>query len=230
MESAPGDGAPGKSPRNGWRARLGMLGAVAAMCVIVGLIVVLLRPPGAGIGTVGVNPSGAAAPNEWQAYHDPLGLFSARLPATWTAHATTGTASYGDRTGSATETTEIVQFSDPALGAGSAGFEVSAEPIKSDFERHWYCQGFTRKNDTFHGIPTEHEYDALWLFDTANAHFQLNVDIPGVLGAPHSQPPQFGWHPTPTPLPAETVAADRATLSTILSAFQPTDATPLSCA
>ena len=82
----------------------------------------------------------------------------------------------------------------------------------------------------FHGIPAEQLADAVWLFETANAHFQLNLNIPGVLGGPHTQPLHPATDPTPTPLPVAMVVADRVTLGTILGAFQPTDATPLSCA
>jgi hypothetical protein len=226
MEPAPGAGAPPASEpkRAGRRARPGAAGAVAAVVVVVALIVVVLHRPGGS--PLRVSPAAPGA--DWQTYHDPLGLFSARIPANWTVRATTGTQSYGDRTGSATETAEIIQFNDPALGAVLASFEVSAEPIRNDFERHWYCQGFSRKNGTFHGIPVEQEFDALWLFETANAHFQLNVNIPGVLGAPHSETLHPATDPTPTPLPAALVASERATLATILDAFQPTNGRALS--
>jgi hypothetical protein len=152
-----------------------------------------------------------------------------RLPPAWTARADTGEESFGDRTGSASETTETVQFTDPALGAGSAGFDVDAAPIHSAFERHWYCQDYLQKWSAFHGIPAEHLSDATWLFDTANAHFQLDVWIPGVLEPPHTQLPQLTPVPTATPLPPGTVAEDRSLLGTILGAFQPTNATPLFC-
>jgi hypothetical protein len=229
MESAPGVEAlrEGKPPRAGRRVRLGALGAVAAMCLVVALFAVVMHRP--NLGTLGVNPHGPAAQADWQTYRDPLGLFSVRLPKEWTAQVSTGEESYGDRTGSATETAETIQFSDPALGAGSAGFDVDASPIQSEFERHWYCQGFTQKQSAFHGIPAEHLSDATWLFDTANAHFQLDVWIPGILEPAHSQPLQLTPIPTATPLPPATVATDRSVLDTILGAFQPTNATALSC-
>ncbi len=227
MESAPSGAVPpqGELLRVRRRVRLSTLGAGAALCLVVALFaLVLVRPDGSPLG---ITPAAPGA--DWRIYHDPLGLFTARIPATWTTNATTGTESYGDRTGSATETSEIVQFNDPALGAVLAPFEVSADPIRNDFERHWYCQGFARKNGTFHGIPAEQEFDALWLFETANAHFQLNVNIPGVLGAPHSETLHPATDPTPTPLPAAMVATERATLATMLAAFQPTNATALAC-
>jgi hypothetical protein len=227
MEPAPGADAvsASESTHTGRRARLGAAGAVAAVVVVVALIVAVLHRPGGS--PLGVNPAAPGA--DWQTYHDPLGLFSARIPATWQANATTGTETFGDRTGSASESTEIIQFSDPALGAGSAFFFVSGAPIRGDFEHHWYCQASTQKSGTFHGIPADHFEDATWLFQTANAAFQLDVEIPGVLGPIHSQPQYFVPPPTPTLLPSVLVAADRATLATILDAFQPTNATALSC-
>ncbi len=180
-------------------------------------------------GTLGVNPNGPAAPADWQTYRDPLGLFSVRLPKQWRAQVSTGQASFGDRSGSASEPTETIQFSDPALGGARAQVDVNASPIQSAFERHWYCQAFPQKNGTFHGIPADHNQDATWLFDTANAHFQLDVWIPGVLEPWHSHGAELTPVPTATPLPQATVAADRAVLGIILGVFQPTNATALSC-
>ncbi|HEV2235968.1 MAG TPA: hypothetical protein VGR57_04820, partial [Ktedonobacterales bacterium] len=125
MEPTPGAGAPSasESRRAGRRARVGAFGAVAAVVVVVALIVLVLhRPDGSPLG---ITPAAPGA--DWQTYHDPLGLFSARIPANWTAHATTGMETYGDRTGSATETSEIVQFNDPALVADLAPFAISAD-------------------------------------------------------------------------------------------------------
>lgn len=230
MESARGaEAREGEAarPAKRRRVRVGAIGAVAAVCVVVALFAVVTRAP--GDGTLGGDPNGPAAPADWQTYRDPLGLFSVRLPKGWTAQSSTSSETFGDRTGSATETAEMIQFSDPALGAASARVDVSAAPIKTDFERHWYCQGFPQKTSSFHGIPAESTSDAMWLFDTGNAHFQLDVWIPGVLVPPHSSPLQLAPVPTATPLPQATVAADRAVISTILGSFRPTNAAALSC-
>lgn len=219
----------GPAPRARRRVRLGALGAVATACAVVALFaVVTLRP---GSGALGVDPNGPAAPADWQTYRDPLGLFSVRLPKGWAAQASTGSETFGDRTGSATETNEGVDFRDPTLGNAGPRVQISASPIRTDFERHWYCGGFPAKDnvDTFHGIPAEHFDSATWLFETANAHFQLDVWIPGVLEPMHSSPLQLTPVPTATPLPQATVAADRTVIDAILGSFQPTNAMALSC-
>jgi hypothetical protein len=91
MESTPSVDAlrEGEPPRAGRRARLSALGAVAATCLVVVLIAVLLHRSDSALG---VNPNGPPAPADWQTYLDPLGLFSVRLPAEWTAHVYTGEA------------------------------------------------------------------------------------------------------------------------------------------
>lgn len=206
-----------------WRARLGAFGAIATVCLVVALFAILmLRPNGSPFGGT---PN---APANWQTYRDPSGLFSVRLPAEWTAQVETGTDSFGDNTGSATETDEMIRFGDPALGNASAQLYVTATPIQSDFERHWYCKNFGQANRP-HAMSAETLSPGPFLFDTANAHFQVSVSIPGVLGPLHSSPVYTNPPPTPTPLPQQTIAADRTILATILGSFQPANATPLSC-
>lgn len=224
-EPALGAGVPpaGESPRMGWRARLSTQGAVAGMGEVVALIISMLLLRSGGV--LGLDQFLPPAPPDWQTYHDSLGLFSVRLPASWKADAWAGTESYGDPTGSASEITEGVTFSDPVLGEASGQLYVNASPIHGSFERHWYCQGESQRWISFHGIPTQLFNGTSLIFDTANAHFQIDVRILSARrrSIAAEQPP------APTPPPAQMVAADLATLSTILGAFQPTCVTPLAC-
>lgn len=202
---------------------LGILGTGVAMALVVALFTILSLPRGGGASPLPVVPA------NWQTYHDPAGLFSLRMPRGWIADLSTSTETFGDRTGSATETSEYLAVRDPTQGGGSPRFYVSAAPISTAFERHWYCQAFPGANDTFHPIPAPAMGQAMWLFDTANAHFQLDVWIPGVLEPPHSSPIMPPSMPTPTSLPATTITVDRQILATILGSFAPTNPRALSC-
>jgi hypothetical protein len=174
----------------------------------------------------------AAAPTvsvSWQSYRDPADLFSIRLPATWSVHVETSTSTFGDRTGSATETEESIRASDPAQGGSSPWVSIRAVPIRTDFERHWYCQAFPNKHDSFHGIPAESINGVTWLFETGNAHFQIDYAIPGVKEPLHSSPLILTPPPAPTPLPSTTVTADQTLADTILGSFQPASPKALAC-
>lgn len=224
--ASPGDTASASAgTRRGRRAgRLGILVAGVAVALVVALFAVVSLQRGSGLGT-----PPPVVPASWQTYHDPAGLFSLRVPDGWTVDIETGTSTFGDRTGSATETSEFVSVHDPAQTTGSARFDVNAAPISTAFERHWYCQAFPSANSDFHGIPATSMGQAMWLFDTANAHFQLDVWIPGVLEPPHSSPMMPSSMPTATPLPAATVAVDRQILAAMLGSFAPTDPHALAC-
>lgn len=208
-------------PRRG--GRLGLAAAGLAVALVVALFAVLSLQRGSGAASPPVVPA------SWQTYRDPAGLFSLRMPQGWSAHLETSSETFGDRTGSATDTTEFLSVSDPEQGTGSAKFYVNAAPISTAFERHWYCQAFPSANSGFQGIPASSMGQAVWLFDTANAHFQLDVWIPGVLEPPHSSPMMPSSMPTATPLPAATVAVDRQVLATMLGSFAPTDPPALAC-
>lgn len=199
-------------------------GIAAALVVVLFAVLVLQR------GSPPASPAAPQVPASWQTYHDPAGLFSLRLPQGWAADLSTGAESFGDRTGSASETDEYLVVHDPAQGGGSARFYVSASPIHTAFERHWYCQAFLCAHTAFHSIPASSLSTALRIFDTANAHFQLNVVIPGVLEPPHSSPLMPASVPTATPLPASTVSVDRQTLAMMPGSFQPSDPRALACA
>ena len=166
----------------------------------------------------------------WQTYHDPLGLFSVRLPPGWTASVMMGSFGEGDRSGSESGPDETITFSDPALGAASASFSVYAHPITNlALAPTFECGIVTPANKTFNGYTAEGD-DATTRFNSAGASFQIFEDIPGVLMlagfSVHLHPP---FPPTPTPLPASTVASDRALLNDALASFRPTDPHPLNC-
>jgi hypothetical protein len=226
-ERTPSNGTPDDAPRARRPVRPSASGAVAGTGVVVALIVAVLLWRNGGV--LALDPYLPAAPPGWQTYHDSLGLFSVRLPATWQARADTGTLSFGDPTGSATETTEDVQVSDPALGQASARITVNAVPIRSAWEQHWHCRERSWRWLSFHGIPAQLFNESSLILDTGNAHFQVDVWIPGVLEGAHTESLYAERLPTPTPLPAQTVATNRSPLSMILGSFQPTNASPLSC-
>ena len=214
-------------PAPGGGVRRAAIGATLAVCVVLALFAVLfVRGPSGARSSLSSAPS---VPASWQSYRDPAGLFSVRLPANWRVRLDTGTMSFGDRTGSATETDETISFSDPAQGSASAAVYVTVEPIRTDFERHWYCSGFrSQEYGSFHAYPAT-IMPATWIFESASAHFQLAYMIPGIAGPVHSSPPILTPVPTPTPLPKATSDADQTVVNTILASFQPTSTTPLSC-
>lgn len=219
---------PESAPRRG--KRFAGIVATPVVCVVLALFAVLLvRGPGSAQSPLSSGPS---VPVGWQSYHDPAGLFRVRLPVTWAVRLDTSSATFGDRTGSATETDEMIRFSDPAQGNASPAVLVTVAPIRTDFERHWYCNAWrSSEHDSFHGYPaaTMSPGSATWLFESATAHFQLAYMIPGVAGPPSTGPLMLTPVPTPTPLPKATIDADTTTVNTILASFQPTSASPLAC-
>ena len=205
------------------------LPAVVVVAVVGGLAVALLG--GRGGSSPNIGGVGSADTSAWQTYRDPMGMFSLRLPPGWTAQTSTSGGSAGDSTGSMSVTTEGVLLSDPTQGDASAQVSFTAEPINSDFARHWYCQAWPAKDLTgsFHGIPAEHIRDSTWIFSSANAHFQLDVTVPGVMAPPHDLGPISVFPPTPTPLPASVLATDERDVNGVLATFQPANPAPLSC-
>ncbi len=168
---------------------------------------------------------------DWKVYHDPLNVFSMRLPPGWTDE--TGMGTYSDRgpTGSDSGQTEGITFHDQALGAGSAAISVYVMPIhNTPFAHSWACSGRFPEQSIFNGYPADEREQAVILFESGDAHFQIDEVIPGVLvpmnpGGPLILTPP----PTPTQLPASTVSADRALIDAALATFQPTDPKPLVC-
>lgn len=220
-DSATPDPVPGR------RVRHTGIVATVVVCILLALFAVLLvRGPG---GSQTSLSSGPTVPATWKTYRDLANLFTVRLPASWSVRLHTVAATFGDRTGSVTETQEYITFSDPAQGSASAEIFVTAIPIQSDFERHWYCEGNrTGERDSFHNYPAT-TMPATWLFESATAHFQLGYMIPGVIGPVYSSPPMLTPVPTPTSLPQATIDHDKTIVETILASFQPASASPLSC-
>lgn len=216
------------APRRG--KRFAGIVATLVVCVVLVLFAVLLvRGPGS---SQSLSSSGPSVPVAWQSYRDPAGLFTVRLPASWSVRLDTSSATFGDRTGSATETQEMIRFTDPAQGNASAAVFVTVAPIRTDFERHWYCNAWrSSEHESFHGYPATSmsPMSATWLFESATAHFQFDYMIPGVAGPAHSSPMMLTPVPTPTRLPKATIDTDTTIVNTILASFQPTSASPLSC-
>lgn len=167
----------------------------------------------------------------WQVYHDPLNLFTISLPPGWTASADLGSFTEGDRNGSDSGQDEMISFHDPSQGKASAGIFIVAQQIHDTaVAQAMNCGARSHETATFHGYPADDSSPAMILFESANAHFQIDEMIPGVLEPVHSSPMQtMPLPPTPTPLPASTISTDRALLSDALASFQPTDPRPLAC-
>ncbi|HEX8983300.1 MAG TPA: hypothetical protein VF792_11050 [Ktedonobacterales bacterium] len=218
-----------------WR---GWMGATLMITLVVGLVagfsVVLLSRHG-GLSPAPGNPMSSQVASvssaTWQSYHDPLGAFSMRLPPGWTATVHTGSYSEGGRDGSFGGQDEMVQFSDPTLGAASASISVNAMPFPNTPVAHaMMCNGRASETATFNGYPATDRLIAVIMFESGGAHFQIDEVIPGVLVPMHSGGPLILTPPpTPTPLPASTVSADKALLDAALATFQPTDPKPLTC-
>ena len=202
--------------------RLGALLTLAAVCVLLAgfgaLALWRAGGPTTPLGTLG-----------WRVYHDPLGLYTMRLPPGWTASARIGEFTHGDPQGSDSGRDESVLFSDPAQGAASASISVYAMPIHNVAlaQRTW-CASGAAVVSTFNGYPAEGRMPPQVIFNATSAHFQVDEEIPDVFEA-GSLGHATIVYATPTPLPATTVAADRALLNDALASFQPTDPKPLTC-
>jgi hypothetical protein len=226
----------GASRSRGWKRWLAVAGASVALVAVVATFgaIALARSGAPGVITSGAGPAGAS-PKDWKLYHDPLGLFSMRIPPNWRATVDMGTFSEGDNEGSMSGRSENISFRDPAQRDG-VNVSVSALQITSDFGRRLYCGSFSDRGPgqalttvSFNGYrATEMPPDGtVWLFESYNAHFQVGVEIPGVLvpanpGGPMNPPP------TPTAPPQSIIHADRALLASALRSFKPT-AKPLTC-
>lgn len=214
------DGAGGSTPRR--RRWPGALVTLAVVCALL-----------AGLGAVALwqagGPLAPIATVSWRVYHDPLGLFTMRLPPGWTATVRYSEFTYGDPQGSDSGREEDISFSDPAQGAASASIWVYAMPLHNVAlaQRNW-CSSGAADISTFNGYPAEGSLPPRLLFNAASAHFQINDAIPGVFEPPSLGHVRIGYL-TPTPLPATTVAADRALLNDALATFKPTDPKPLPC-
>ena len=75
-------GSQSAGERQSLRRRLGMwLSLVVMVAVVAALVSVLLLRP--GVTTTNSSAGGTTASSQWQTYHDPLGLFTLRLPPGW---------------------------------------------------------------------------------------------------------------------------------------------------
>ncbi len=102
-------------------------------------------------------------------------------------------------------------FSDPALGSGSARIMIHADQINSAFGRQWYCGARSQETLDIQRLSSGEipPSGTVWMFESYNAHFQIDVEIPGVLvpenpGGPMNPPP------APTAPPQATVTADQS--------------------
>lgn len=217
--------------RRGWLSALVASVAVVAVVAVFGALALGRQGAASSQSALG---SSAAPPADWKVYRDPLGLYSIRIPANWTATASFGSFTMGSRSGSFSGKSEDVQFSDPTQGKASARIEIHTDQINSAFGREWYCAASSpslQKNSALNGYPAdEFQPGTVWMLESYNAHFQIDLEIPGVIvpdnpGGPMiPNPPP----PTPTPLPSSWVKADQAILNTALASFKPA-AKPLTC-
>jgi hypothetical protein len=196
---------------------------VVAAAVIVALVAVMLLRTGVATASRPVGDNGVSS--HWQTYHDPLGLFTLRLPPGWSAHVTVGTLSYG---GPIVKLDDI-SFSNPSQGSGSASVGIFADPIATTVEQQYYCDASSAISG-FSPMTVDRlkQMGAYVIFVTEGAHFQIDVKIPGILApATFGQPP----YPTPTPtaLPASWLATDVMQVNALLASFQPMDPKPLEC-
>lgn len=173
-------------------------------------------------------PSHGQVPASWQTYRDPAGYFTIRAPAQWHVSSSTGQSTTGDRTGSFSTTDEYVSIGTndaPLLGTGIA---IYVQPLPNAFARQWTCENrFGSSDGSLAGLPASYQ-DWTWFLDTNAAHYQINTSFPGG-GSPHSSPAMPANQPLPTPVPQATVTANEQLIELVVSAFQPTPATPLAC-
>jgi hypothetical protein len=221
----------------------GLLSAAIAGVTLVAVVAIfaLFALARSGAPAIGSSPQGRSAIQvtldtaSWRIYHDPLGLFTVRVPQGWKAtggingNYTEGNLKSGLR---ASGQSEGVGISDPNQGSGSASLGIYAEQLTSDAGRkitcEWYAVGKTQAT-TINGYPAQvDEPGMVWMVETQTAHFQIGVTIPGVLVPDHTSSLITTPPPTPTTLPQSWVQQDRVTLADMLGCFQPT-AKPLTC-
>ncbi|MGH2503472.1 MAG: hypothetical protein ACRDID_13280 [Ktedonobacterales bacterium] len=173
-------------------------------------------------------PGVTLATSTWQTYHDPQGLFSMRLPPGWTAQSDIGSYSEGDRSGGFSGQTEDVLFRDPSRGAGGTSLGLYAQQIpNSSVAQSMRCGANWAMGPTLSDAQTARTLPSLFFYESGDAHFQIDVTIPGVI-VPDGPGGSMNPPPPPTAAPAATVTADEALINTLLSSFQATDP-PLAC-
>lgn len=183
----------------------------------------IVNPPPAACASCAqpVTPPSTA---NWQVYHDPLKLFTVRLPPGWKASAGLGSYSEGGPSGSDSGQDETVTVNNPSLGVVSPSVQVFAQ---QSHNAALNCTSRPHETSSFNGYPADTSMQAVVFFESENAHFQLDETIPGVLAPFNPGGPANPPTPPPPP-PATTVRAERALLAGMLITFQPT-ARPLRC-
>ena len=208
------------------RGRLVVGATLVVVCAIVAALAALLSVRANGFAL-----AGRSATADWQTYHDPLGLFSMRLPPGWTASSSLSSYTEGIGDESMGGHDETIRFSDPSLGAASANISVWAYPLTNlSLAQRLECTSRPQETGSFNGYPASPYGPPTITFESGNAHFQIDEVIPGILEPPSlGGGPNWAQQPRPTPLPFETVRTDRMLLDEALATFQPTNPHPLIC-
>lgn len=232
-----GDGTP--RPRA--RRVLSILATIVALAVVASLAALLVSARGANGSGIGSGIGSGTDAGEafvstlgWQTYHDPMGLFSIQVPPEWRVQSdTSGSGSFGDRTGTYSYTLEGVWLGVPPENVNGFGVWVSVTPLTTDFARGWTCrnqQGHLSTNTTLGGIPASYDGGSMWLLDAHDAHFQVNAHYPGGPESPNPGGPIILTPPpTATPMPSGQTELDRQIMATVLASFTLTHPVPLQC-
>jgi hypothetical protein len=197
------------------------------MVIIAGLVALLLLRA----GVLGQSPASAPPPG-WQAYNDPLRLYTVNFPKGWVAQHngpdTTGTEGVG---GVSFELiAEDITISNPSEGSGTAKVEITAQSFAPGFpvpsNSRVLCQAPNQHVTTLNGMQAMEDLRGeQWFVWTTRTFFVIQLTIPGV-----EAPIVTGWPlpgsnyipPTPSPIPATWVSTDEAEVQGILHSLHAT--------
>lgn len=186
--------------------------------------VAAVTPPTAVPGLAGI-PHGVR-------YRDPHGLFTVVLPKGWRLTTTTGGGNEGNRTGSASFPIYILHFMPPTSDRAHSGdaLDITENPLLNAFMRQWQCSAGFTPNTKLAGLPADRlgEQD-VWLLDTYNAHYQIDVIFDGALIVNSGGPALTAPPPTPTPAPPGYAQANQQLMLHVLASFAPIPAKALKC-